>query len=243
MVSARFILIAATACAAWAADSPATAPKPNLRPEQRADIYMARKMYREAIDEYREAPDSAAVANKLGIAYHQLQDMPAARRQYVRAVKMQPDYAEAINNLGTTYYAAKDYRGAVKHYRKALRYAPQSASIYSNLGTAYFARRDYKKAAEAYQTALGIDPEVFDHRNSYGVLLQDQNVEERAKFHYYLARSYAKAGMTERALQYIRKALEEGFGERKKFLEEPEFTTLRVNPEFQMLMAYEPRKL
>lgn len=243
MVSTRFTLMAALACVAWSAEVPATVPKPTLRPEQRADIYMARKMYREAIDEYREAPDSAIVANKLGIAFHQLQDLGTARRNYARALKLDPAYAEAINNLGTTYYAAKDYRRAIKHYRKALRLAPQSASIYSNLGTAYFARRDYKRASEAYQSALGIDPEVFDHHNAYGVLLQDHNVEERAKFHYYLARSCAKAGMTERALQYIRKALEEGFGERKKFLEEPEFTTLRVNPEFQMLMAYEPRKL
>lgn len=243
MVSSRFTLIAAVACAAWAADSSPAVPQKPLLPEQRADIYMARKMYREAIDEYREAADSAAVANKLGIAFHQLQNLTAARHNYLRAVKMDPHYAEAINNLGTTYYATKDYRRAIKQYRKALRYSPESASIYSNLGTAFFARRDYKRAAESYQTALGIDPEVFEHRSSYGVLLQDQNVEERAKFHYYLARSYAQAGMTERALQCIRKALEEGFDERKKFLEEPAFTTLRPNPEFQMLMAYEPRKL
>ena len=243
MVSSRFTLIAALTCAAWASESAPPSPKTKLLPEQRADIYMARKMYREAIDEYREAADSAVIANKLGIAFHQLQDLAAARRNYVRALKMEPGYAEAINNLGTTYYAAKEYRRAIKQYRKALRFSPESASIYSNLGTAYFARRDYKRASEAYQSALKIDPEVFEHHNSYGVLLQDQNVEERAKFHYYLARSYAKAGMTERALQCIRKSLEEGFGERKKFLEEPEFTTLRVNPEFQMLMAYEPRKL
>ncbi len=243
MVSSRFTLIAVCACAAWASDAPPSPLKTTLKPEQRADIFMARKMYREAIDEYREAGDSPVIANKLGIAFHQLQDIPAARRNYTHALKMQPEYAEAINNLGTTYYAAKEYRRAIKQYRKALRFSPQSASIYSNLGTAYFARRDYKKASDAYQQALGLDPEVFDHRNAYGILLQDQNVEERAKFHYYLARSYAKAGMTDRALQYIRKAIEEGFGERNKFLEEPEFTTLRVNPEFLMLMAYEPRKL
>ncbi len=242
MVSIRLIILSAGACALWAA-APTAAQQSTLAPEQRADIYMARKMYREAIDKYNEAPDSAVISNKLGIAYHQLQDLGAARRNYQRAMKMQPSYAEAVNNLGTIFYAQKDYRRAIKNYKRALRLSPESASIYSNLGTAYFARRDYKRASDAYQKALAIDPEVFDHHNHYGVILQDHNVADRARFHYYLARTYAKAGMNERALEYIRKALEEGFEERKKFLEEPEFTTLRVNAEFQQLMVYEPRKL
>ncbi len=242
MVSIRLIILSVGACALWGA-APSAAPQNPLPPEQRADIFMARKMYREAIDKYREAPDSAVISNKLGIAYHQLQDLGAARRSYMKAMKMEPSYAEAVNNLGTIFYAQKDYRRAIKNYKRALRLSPESASIFSNLGTAYFARRDYKRAADAYQKALAIDPEVFDHHNHYGVILQDHNVADRARFHYYLARTYAKAGMNDRALEYIRKALEEGFDERKKFLEEPEFTTLRVNAEFQQLMVYEPRKL
>ena len=61
---------------------------------------------------------------------------------------------------------------------------------------------------------------MFEHRNTYGVLLQERSVEERAKFHYYLARAYAKAGMNDRALQYLRKALEEGLKERDKIAED-----------------------
>ena len=244
MVSIQVLTLSTFALfAASAADVATEIRTVPLAPEQRADIFMARKMYREAIDKYREAPDSAVISNKLGIAFHQLQDLGAARRSYQRAVKMQPSYSEAVNNLGTIFYAQKDYRRAIKLYKSALRINPQSASIYSNLGTAYFARKDYRRASEAYQKALSIDPEVFDHHSHYGVLLQDHNVADRARFHYYLARTYAKAGMTDRALEYIRKALEEGFEERKKFLEEPEFTTLRVNAEFQQLMAYAPRKL
>ena len=92
-------------------------------------------------------------------------------------------------------------------------------------------------------TALSLDKDVFEHHGSYGVLLEERSVEERAKFHFYLARTYAKAGMNERALQYIRKALEEGFKEKKKLMEEPEFEALRELPEFKELMALEPRVL
>src|SRR5579862_487509 len=51
-------------------------PKIELTPEARGDVFMARKMYREAIDSYRQGPaDSAITWNKIGIAYHQLLDL------------------------------------------------------------------------------------------------------------------------------------------------------------------------
>ncbi len=126
---------------------------------------------------------------------------------------------------------------------KALKLTPNSASVYSNLGTAQFARKKYKEAMEAYQKAIALDPEVFEHRSAYGTLLQERSVGERARFHYYLARTYAQAGNAERALQYIRMALEEGFKERDKLMEDPEFANLRETVEFKELMATEPRVL
>ena len=215
-----------------------------LSPEERGDIFMARKMYREAIDTYREGPaDSPILRNKTGIAFHQMIELNLAKKEYEKAVKLNPKYSEAINNLGAIYYGQKSYRRAIRLYQKALVLTPRAASIHSNLGSAYFARKDYAKAAQCYQTALDIDPEVFEHHNQYGTLLQERSTTERAKFHYYLAKTYAKAGMNDRALLYIRKSLEEGFTERKKFMEETEFTNLRTIPEFQQLMTMEPRVL
>jgi tetratricopeptide (TPR) repeat protein len=218
-----------------------TAP---LSPEARADIYMARKMYREAIEGYLSInPATAVVLNKVGIAYHQMGDLDNAKRYYQRAVKANPNYAEAINNLGTVEYAKKSYRKAISYYKKALRIAPNSASMYSNLGTAWFARKKYREAIENYEKALALDPEVFERRSTQGVLLQERNVQERAKFHYYLAKMYAKMGMTDLALQYIRKALEGGFKDKAKFMEEEEFANLRSLPEFEVLMKMETRVL
>jgi tetratricopeptide (TPR) repeat protein len=235
----------ANAPAQTPASSPAPAPGPaQLTPETRADIFMARKMYREAIEMYRQAPDSAVIANKIGIAYHQLgNELEMARKNYERAIKLDHKYAEAINNLGTVYYARKSFRRAIGEYKKALRISPDSASILSNLGTAYFARKNYELASEMYQKALALDPEVFERRSTQGVLLQDRNVEERAKFHYYLAKTYAKAGKNDLAIVYIRKALEEGFKERNKFQQEPEFSALQQDPEFKKLMETEPKVL
>lgn len=216
----------------------------SLTPEMRGDIFMARKMYREAVETYREGEkNSPVMSNKLGIAYHQMLELDLARRSYERSIKLDPNYSEAINNLGTIYYAKKNYRKAVNQYRKALKLNPNSASIYSNLGTAQFARKKYQDAMEAYDKALQLDPEVFERRSSHGVLLQERSVQERAKFHFFLARTYAKAGEVERTLLYVRKSLEEGFAERQKFREDPAFAKLQDNPEFMQLLTMEPRVL
>jgi tetratricopeptide (TPR) repeat protein len=224
---------------------PPQATKP-LTPEMRGDIFMARKMYREAIETFREgSAKDAILLNKTGIAYHQLMQLDNARKSYEQAIKMKPDYVEALNNLGTVYYAKKSPRRAISWYKRALKLAPEepkSASIYMNLGTAYFARKNYDDATTAYQTAMRLDPEVFERHGNFGVMLEERSVEERGKFHFYLAKLYAKGGRNDLALQYLRKALEEGFRD-KKMAELPEFAAMKDLPEFQVLLTLEPRVL
>jgi tetratricopeptide (TPR) repeat protein len=219
------------------------APLRTLSAEERGDIQMARKMYREAIETYRQAPETPALLNKIGIAYHQFTDLANAQKAYERAVKLDPNYTAAINNLGTVYYSKKSYRRAIGQYKRVLRLNPDSASTLANLGSAYFARKQYELASENYQKALALDPQVFESRNGTGSVVRDRSVGDRPTFFYYLAKSYAKAGMKEQAMNYIRKALEEGFKERKKFTDDPEFAGLQKDPEFLALMALEPKVL
>jgi tetratricopeptide (TPR) repeat protein len=216
------------------------ANNPNLSDETRGDIMMARKMYREAIDFYKlGAEKNAVLANKAGIAYHQLGDLDNAKKYYERAIKLDKNYAEAINNLGTVHYAKKSYNNAIRQYQKALAIEPGSASVWSNMGTAYFARKKYDEAFQCYAYALTLDPEVFERRGTNGVLLQERSIEEKAQYYYMLARTYAQAGIAERALQYMRFALENGFKDRKLFSEAPEFAFLKDSPEFQQLLTAE----
>jgi tetratricopeptide (TPR) repeat protein len=220
------------------------APQPHaLTPAERGDIFMARKMYREAIETYMTGPQTAPMLNKIGIAYHQMTDLDNAAKYYQRAAKADPMFVDAVNNLGTVYYSKKSYRRAVSEFKKVLRVKPDSASTWANLSNAYFGRKQYDLSNEARDKALELDPQVFDRRGTVGSVIQDRNVGEIAKFHYSLAKSLAKKGRNSEALQYIRKSLEEGFKERKKFLEEPEFAGLREDPEFKQIMATEPKVL
>jgi hypothetical protein len=44
-------------------------------------------------------------------------------------------------------------------------------------------------------------------------------------------------------LVYVRKALEEGFKELNKFKQDPEFSLVRDNPEFKLIIAAEHKVL
>ncbi len=224
--------------------SGATEPSRKLTPEEHGDLYMARKMYREAVEAYREGPKkSPIIDNKIGIAYHQLGDFAAARRYYEQAIKLDKKYADAINNLGTVYYAEKKYRSAISRYKKAIDDKPGTASFWSNLGTAYYSRGKFEEMTKAYAKALEYDPEIFEHRGTVGTELQDRTVADRARYHYELARMYAHAGKNELALQYLRRSLEEGLKDKAKMTEAPEFAALRDTDEFKELLTLEPRVL
>ena len=95
---------------------------------------------------------------------------------------------------------------------------------------------------KAYTRAIQLDPEVFEVHGSVGTRMLDRSVADRARYHYEIARMYAGAGKNELAIQYLRKALEEGFKEKEK-LQSKEFSALRETKEFKELMTLEPRVL
>lgn len=216
------------------------ANNPDLTNQERGDIMMARKMYRDAIDFYKlEADDDPIMANKTGMAYHQLGDLGNAKKYYDKAIKLDKNYAEAINNRGTVQYARKSYYRAMKDYEKALKINPTSATIWMNLGTAQFARKKFDDAFTYYAYALSLDPLIFERRGGNGSQIQERSVEDRGRFYYLLAKTYAQAGIVDNAIRYIRFALENGFEDRDKFIKEDEFAILQENVEFQELMVTE----
>lgn len=228
--------------ATFVPESPRTMAERNttLSDELRGDIMMARKLYKDAIDFYKRGSNKSPImANKVGIAYHQMGDIENAKKYYERAIKLDRKYSEAYNNLGTVQYAHKSYGSAVKNYQKALQLTPNAASVWSNLGTAFFAQKKYDDAVRSYQYAMQLDPDVFDRRGSNGVLLQERSVEEKALYYYTLAKSYAQRGDVEHTLRYMRFALENGFKERERFTQDPSFATMQENETFREILAME----
>lgn len=205
--------------------------------EVNGDLLMAQKKYQGAIREYESAPQkSAVILNKIGIAYHHMFNMVAAKSYYEKALKLNPKYASAMNNLAAVFYADKRYGQAEKLYKKALKLSPRDASIYGNLGTLYFVQGDTRKGADAYGKAFTLDRNVFERNASAGIG-EGISSQQRALMNYSLAKTYANVGMNDRALQYLRMALDEGFNDHKKLMEDKEFAGLRETLEFRNLVA------
>jgi Tfp pilus assembly protein PilF len=179
---------------------------------------------------------SAAIWNKMGIAYQMMFNARDAARCYRESLKLQPGDAQVLNNFGTLYAQLKEYGQADRMYRKALKIDPHSALTYKNLGTNLLAEHKYDKGYEAYKQAVAIDPEIFTEHA--GPMVENaSNVKERGAMNYYMALGCVNAGHTDCALEYLRLALDEGFVTRKKIATDAEFASLRSNPAFQQLIA------
>jgi hypothetical protein len=63
--------------------------------------------------------------------------------------------------------------------------------------------------------------------------------EQRIAMNYFVAETYASAGLKDQALLYLRKAMDEGFKDRKRLIEDKDFAVLRTTPEFQHLLDQE----
>jgi tetratricopeptide (TPR) repeat protein len=208
----------------------------SLPPEALGDLALARQQYIQAIEDYQQVPRKTAVVwNKIGIAYHHLFAYDVARHDYERALRMRPDFPQALNNMGAVYYAKKRYGKAVKYYRKSLRLDPTSAPVYSNLAVAYFAQDKVPQGVEAIRAAFDLDPNIFS-LDSPQLISSALPARDRAQQDFCLARLFAQAGNFGQAINFLRRALDEGFSDRKKLLGDRTLASLRATPEFAELM-------
>ena len=212
--------------------------------EQRGDTLRAEKSYLDALDYYRAAlakePNSARLYNKIGINELQMARFNEARKDFERAIKYDRQFADAYNNLGVIFYLEKKYGKAIKRYEDAIKLRQDSGSFYSNLGAAYFSKKEFEKASLAYNQALRIDPDIFERTSHTGVQAQMSSPGDRAHFYYVLAKLYAKSGIADRSLQYLRRAMEEGYRGIEDVYKDEEFAALRKDPRFTELMAARP---
>ncbi len=209
--------------------------------ERQADRLRVDKLYLDAIDYYRAAlskkPNDAHLLNKIGITELLMQRFKEARKSFEQAVRADRHFADAYNNLGVIYYETKKYGAAVKQYQKAIAVDNTSASFFNNLGAAYFSKRSFEPAVAAYQHALELDPDVFERTSRMGVQAQLPSPEDRARYDYTVAKLYAKMGLSDQSLEYLRKAMEAGYKDLKNVYKDEEFAQLRKNPRFTELMA------
>ena len=88
-----------------------------------------------------------------------------------------------------------------------------------------------------------LQPDEWDNTLDINLKALGEDNPQTATSYHNLATNLRSQGRYAEALPYLRKALEEGFKEKKKIQEEADFASLRDLPEFKELMALEPRVL
>jgi tetratricopeptide (TPR) repeat protein len=219
-------------------------PAPGASPaelEKQGDELRVQKNFLDAVDYYMAAlkgnAGNASLFNKIGICQLMTQRYKEAKKSFERAIKADRQHADAYNNLGVIYYQAKSYGAAIHNYEKAIALKDDAASYYSNLGAAYFGKKQFEKAVHNYAKAVELDPDVFERSSHAGVMAQLPSPEDRAHYDYVLAKLYARNGVTDRSLHYLKKAMEEGYKDIKNVYRDDEFSTLRKDPRFAELMG------
>jgi tetratricopeptide (TPR) repeat protein len=214
--------------------------------EREGDQLRSQKRYLDAVDYYDAAlakQQTALLWNKKGMALLFLQRNKDANKCFQHAVSFDKNSAEGWNNLGYIAHLEKRHNRAIKDYNKALSLRPNSATFHYNLGAAYFSKHEFDTAAQEYRTAYQLDPEIFQRVSRMGIMVQSSSPEDRAAFSFMVAKMYAQAGDLDHSLEYLRKAMEEGYKNIDNVYKDNEFATLRTDKRFTDLMAQKPQAI
>lgn len=131
---------------------------------------------------------STLLYNNLGLAYATKNDLDAAIREYIKALRLNPDYADAHNNMGVALHARGELDAAILEHQRAIQLRPGNSKMHYNLGCAFDKRGNPDEARHEYQEALRISPGNIDAHCNLGVVL-------------------AKKGDLDAAIQEFRRAL------------------------------------
>jgi tetratricopeptide (TPR) repeat protein len=252
LVFCELLLVCSGASTAWTQVTPLTVrraepPAANATSEElerTGDRLHVEESHLDALAYYQAAlvknPRNARLCNKLGIVELQVQRYKEARKHFEKAIKIERTFATAYNNLGSVYYGQRKYGSAIKQYRKAIQLEPAVASFHANLGAAYFAKKDFEAAGMSYSRALELDPEVLERHARSGISAQLPHSVDLAQYAFVMAKLYGRIGAIDRSLEYLQRAIAEGFKGLEKVFKDSDFAVLRKDPRFADLIAAQP---
>jgi eukaryotic-like serine/threonine-protein kinase len=209
---------------------------------------LARQYYERslAINEKNGDPESRGVAenlNNLAIVDFYSRQYPQSRARYERALAITekilgPDHRDVgslVYDYASLLRATGDYAKAEAYYERSRKinervFGPENvgvAACFIGLAKVYAARGEPEKAAEFYRRAVAVY-EKIQRANDANTLFA------RAGY-------WAVARDQEEALKFLKLAIDKGY--KRLFFDEPDFSFLAKNGEFQALAAASKKRL
>jgi len=128
----------------------------------RGNIYLVKKSYEEAFNQFREAmhlnPDDPTIYTYFGTFYEQTGQYDKALEAYNYTLRLDPlDYNTQIKT-GFLLHSLQRFTEAEEHYRKALSIDPLNAQAWGNIGLICISMSRLDEAEEAYRKAIELEP-------------------------------------------------------------------------------------
>ncbi|MCB9300368.1 MAG: tetratricopeptide repeat protein [Lewinellaceae bacterium] len=209
----------------------------------------------EAIEKAREAiaiRESYPVPHyNLGIIALRQGDNETAREQFLKAVQYDPTYVDAYYALAYVYWAEDNYGPAREALFRTIELSPSKFDAYNLLATIAKKTGNYAEAEATYRQALAVDPNFSLAYYNLGELYLIQNnypaAEESFRAYLQLKPEDAdgmvglSAALSQQeqfgpALEWLEKALGNGYSNFSNLRSNSNFEGLRDRPEFQVLL-------
>lgn len=172
-------------------------------------IRMERPNRDTVISEYtkqvQQNPDNAESLHLLAFAQQLKGDLPAAKRNYEQARKLNPNHPGRQRDIGRFYSQIEDFGAARAAFDRALALEPNEPLTYFYLGEMLERSGDLRSAAGAYLNAHNLAP-LWD-RPPQRLGLVYGKLDRFGDGHYYLGRSYLLQDEDERAIAEFERGL------------------------------------
>jgi tetratricopeptide (TPR) repeat protein len=196
--------------------------------EHQGDLARGRNNYATASFYYLKAlrndPENSQLLNKLAVSEFKEGNKGAARKHLGQAIKYDPRNVVAFNNLGALDLVDRKYKSALHNLKQALALDETNATAHLNIAEAWVGLAEIDRAMTEYTRALELDSDILTSSN--GVVAQVSTPEQRARVSYLIAKSYAKRGNLDGALEYLQRAKDGHYAEMARVYMDQEFAPL-----------------
>ena len=249
--------------AAEAALRQAAALQPSFATENQLGAFYAEAgQWAKAADQFRKTvrlwPDSPRALNNLGGVLISACDSAGAMESFHKALAVAPDDPFVASNLGLTQLWTGHFPEAVVSLERAVKHSPSDYQIWSNLGDAYRGAAQTDRASQAYERSIAlareqlrVNPRDAQALSAVATALARTGHSAQASDEMKKALEIddtdpnllsdaaivaALDNRTADALAWLRRAVAAGYC-RSTIARQPEFASLRDNPEFRSIIA------
>ncbi|OGD12528.1 MAG: hypothetical protein A2Y86_04620, partial [Candidatus Aminicenantes bacterium RBG_13_62_12] len=173
--------------------------------------------------------------NLLGISYFLQENLRRAEEYFLRAVSLRKDYSAAYNNLGNVHFVQGNLDAAREDFRNALHISPDSAAANYSLAMLLFSQGKHEEGMTYLSRGIALEPNFLEQDRKFTAGIAQAGLTSTETY-YSWAKVYALQDNPAKAVEFLQKAKEAGFRNRKRLEEDKDFDKIRSNPEFQLFL-------